>query len=111
MAGVCDAGMPPTQPQGQANLHPYDPEHLVVNGLGGAFLHPTHVFASARFASVPEPAQDDVFLRGASPPRGRSPKGGSPKEGSQRGSSPRGSSRGASPSSRNSRRGSFTGVF
>lgn len=36
----------------RANLHPFDPEHLIVNGLGGAFLHPTHVFAPARFASV-----------------------------------------------------------
>ncbi len=29
--------------------HPHDPQHLVVNGGGGAFLHPTHVFAACRF--------------------------------------------------------------
>lgn len=106
------AGLPPQQPQGSSNLHPYDPEHLVVNGLGGAFLHPTHVFAAARFASNPEPPEDDVFVRGVSPPRGRSPKGSSPRSDSAKGSSPR-SSRGASPSSRrsrNTRRGSFTGT-
>lgn len=28
-----------------AEAHPLDPEHLIVNGLGGAFLHPTHCFA------------------------------------------------------------------
>ena len=83
-----------------ANLHPFDPEHLIVNGLGGAFLHPTHVFAPARFASVPDPHADDLFEQGLSP-RGRSPKGGSPKGGSPRGRSP---SRGMS------RRGSFVGA-
>ena len=31
--------------------HPHDPEHLIVNGLGGAFLHPTHVFSPSRFVS------------------------------------------------------------
>ena len=47
---------PPGEATTRANLHPYDPEHLIVNGLGGAFLHPTHVFAPARFASVSTPA-------------------------------------------------------
>lgn len=28
-----------------AGAHLLDPEHLIVNGLGGAFLHPTHCFA------------------------------------------------------------------
>lgn len=83
-----------------ANLHPFDPEHLIVNGLGGAFLHPTHVFAPARFASVPDPHADDLFEQGLSP-RGRSPKGGSPKGGSP--------PRGRSPSRGMSRRGSFIG--
>lgn len=46
------AGLAPPVEATRANLHPFDPEHLVVNGLGGAFLHPTHVFAPARFASV-----------------------------------------------------------
>lgn len=39
---------------GQATVsgwHPHDPEHLIVNGLGGAFLHPTHVFSPSRFVS------------------------------------------------------------
>ena len=83
-----------------ANLHPFDPEHLIVNGLGGAFLHPTHVFAPARFASVPDPHADELFEQGLSP-RGRSPKGGSPKGGSP--------PRGRSPSRGMSRRGSFVG--
>ena len=34
-----------------AGWHPHDPEHLIVNGLGGAFLHPTHVFSPSRFVS------------------------------------------------------------
>ncbi|GFR41995.1 hypothetical protein Agub_g2809, partial [Astrephomene gubernaculifera] len=38
--------------------HPHDPEHLVVSGGGGAFLHPTHVFAGARFAAPHDPAAD-----------------------------------------------------
>ena len=87
-----------------ANLHPYDPEHLIVNGLGGAFLHPTHVFAPARFASVPDPAADELFEQGHSP-RGRSPKGGTPSGTSPRGTSPAG----RSPRRGLSRRGSFTG--
>ncbi|BDA40538.1 hypothetical protein COCOBI_01-1910 [Coccomyxa sp. Obi] len=87
-----------------ANLHPFDPEHLIVNGLGGAFLHPTHVFAPARFASVPDPAADDLFEAGLSP-RGRSPKGASPSGASPRGRSPSG----ASPRRTLSRRGSFIG--
>ena len=35
--------------------HPHDPEHLIVNGLGGAFLHPTHVFSPSRFVSGMHP--------------------------------------------------------
>lgn len=31
-----------------------DPEHLIVNGMGGAFLHPTHVFYGARFSGAME---------------------------------------------------------
>ncbi len=72
---------------------------------GGAFLHPTHVFAGARFASVPDPAADELFEAGLSPrgrsPRGRSPGGASPL----RGASPRG----RSPLASLSRRGSFAG--
>ncbi len=52
------------------NLHPYDPEHLIVNGLGGAFLHPTHVFSSSRFASIPDPEVDAQFVEDLHP-RGR----------------------------------------
>ena len=89
-----------------ANLHPFDPEHLIVNGLGGAFLHPTHVFAPARFASVPDPAADDLFEAGLSP-RGRSPMGRSPSGASP----PRGiSPSGTSPRRTLSRHGSFIGA-
>lgn len=88
-------------PSPTSNLHPFDPEHLIVNGLGGAFLHPTHVFAPARFASVPDPHADELFEQSLSP-RGRSPRGGSP-----RGVSP---PRGRSPSRGMSRRGSFVGA-
>lgn len=83
-----------------AGWHPHDPEHLIVNGLGGAFLHPTHVFTPSRFISVPDPSADEATvtntrptantaLRGRSPPRGSSPRGSSPaRRGSPRGSSP-----------------------
>jgi hypothetical protein len=33
-----------------------DPEHLIVQGLGGAFLHPTHVFSYSRFACLEDEA-------------------------------------------------------
>ncbi|KAK9862826.1 hypothetical protein WJX84_007158 [Apatococcus fuscideae] len=102
------------------NLHPFDPEHLIVNGLGGAFLHPTHVFSASRFASIPDPEVDAQFVEnlaprgrqmghahmgaqhGSSPfqtePRGRSPVGARSTTDSKRGSSPTGSSpRGRSP--------------
>lgn len=83
-----------------AGWHPYDPEHLIVNGLGGAFLHPTHVFTPSRFISVPDPSADEATvtntrptantaLRGRSPPRGSSPRGSSPvRRSSPRGASP-----------------------
>ncbi|MEW5320472.1 MAG: hypothetical protein WDW38_011542 [Sanguina aurantia] len=32
------------------NHHMHDPDHLICNGAGGAFLHPTHIFAPARFS-------------------------------------------------------------
>lgn len=35
-----------------------DPEHLICNGMGGAFMHPTHVFSYARFASLPDEAAE-----------------------------------------------------
>jgi hypothetical protein len=39
--------------------HTFDPEHLICNGAGGAFLHPTHIFAPARFAPAPlDPAAE-----------------------------------------------------
>lgn len=83
-----------SMPGRHTNYHPADPEHLIVNGLGGAFLHPTHVFASARFGSVPEATPDMEFTRGSSP-RGRPPEPGV----RARGVSPQGHSppRGVSP--------------
>ena len=45
-----------------AGEYPLDPEHLICNGLGGAFLHPTHVFAHARFAPIPGRDADDAFV-------------------------------------------------
>ncbi len=89
------------------NLHPYDPEHLIVNGLGGAFLHPTHVFSASRFASIPDPEVDAHFVQDM-PPRGRQmghahmgQQSKSSKHPESRGSSPSGPSgsvRGSSPS-------------
>jgi len=37
--------------------HPLDPDHLICNGAGGAFLHPTHIFAGAVFRGA---APDDA---------------------------------------------------
>ena len=45
-----------------AGEYPLDPEHLICNGLGGAFLHPTHVFAHARFAPIAGRDADDAFV-------------------------------------------------
>ena len=47
--------------------YPLDPEHLICNGLGGAFLHPTHVFALARFAPIAGRDADDAFVHGTGP--------------------------------------------
>jgi hypothetical protein len=44
LIGSCFAG----QEREAADAHLLDPEHLIVNGLGGAFLHPTHCFAHGR---------------------------------------------------------------
>ena len=48
-----------------AGWHLNDPEHLVVSGSGGGFLHPTHVFCYARFRPPHDPASGAVFLRGS----------------------------------------------
>lgn len=40
-----------------------DPEHLIVCGSGGAFLHPTHVFNFARFRPPHDPAAGPMYLR------------------------------------------------
>ena len=104
---------PSTASLRSAGWHPHDPEHLVVNGLGGAFLHPTHVFTPSRFISVPDPSADEATvtntrptantaLRGRSPPRGSSPRGSSPVR--------RGSPRGASPTSNITKRISLAAV-
>jgi len=47
--------------------YPLDPEHLICNGLGGAFLHPTHVFAPARFAPIAGRDADDAFVHSCGP--------------------------------------------
>lgn len=38
------------------------PEHLVVCGAGGAFLHPTHIFSYARFRPVHDAAAGPVYI-------------------------------------------------
>ena len=43
--------------QGSAS-HLCDPEHLIVNGSGGAFMHPTHVFSYSRFACLKDEAAE-----------------------------------------------------
>ncbi len=43
--------------------HLNDAEHRVVCGMGGAFLHPTHVFAGARLRPVADTAAGPVFIR------------------------------------------------
>lgn len=42
----------------EAAQHPLDPDHLICNGGGGAFLHPTHVFAASRFVCPADPAAE-----------------------------------------------------
>jgi hypothetical protein len=43
--------------QRQQQQHTFmDPEHLIVNGMGGAFMHPTHVFSYSRFAVLDDEA-------------------------------------------------------
>lgn len=39
---------------------PGDPEHLIVSGSGGAFLHPTHIFAHSRIHGTVEARQAGV---------------------------------------------------
>ena len=41
-----------------AHLLLLDPDHLICNGSGGAFLHPTHIFAGAAFGSAPDAASE-----------------------------------------------------
>ncbi|KAI7840166.1 hypothetical protein COHA_005949 [Chlorella ohadii] len=40
-----------------------DPEHLVVCGSGGGFLHPTHVFSEARFRPEHVPAAGPIYRK------------------------------------------------
>lgn len=40
-----------------------DAEHLVVCGAGGAFLHPTHVFAYSRFRPIHDPSAGPIHVR------------------------------------------------
>uniref|UniRef100_A0A7S0RR47 Uncharacterized protein n=1 Tax=Chlamydomonas leiostraca TaxID=1034604 RepID=A0A7S0RR47_9CHLO len=44
--------------QRELELHSFDPEHLICNGGGGAFLHPTHVFVPAAFTPCADTAAD-----------------------------------------------------
>lgn len=36
------------------------PDHLIVNGAGGAFLHPTHVFAEASWYAKHDSAAESI---------------------------------------------------
>ena len=54
----CPPLSPPPQMRARLQRHQYDPDHYIVNGAGGAFLHPTHIFAAARFSTVPDPAAE-----------------------------------------------------
>ncbi|GAB4822190.1 hypothetical protein N2152v2_009236 [Parachlorella kessleri] len=49
--------------------HLSDPEHLVVSGSGGGFLHPTHVFSYSRFRPIHDPAAGPVFMKAAADAR------------------------------------------
>ena len=49
------------------------PEHLIVNGLGGAFLHPTHTFAGAAFGVPGAGAAADARAGGAPAPPAPAP--------------------------------------
>lgn len=37
-----------------------DPEHLIVQGLGGAFLHPTHIFSGAKLPAKMFPNEKEI---------------------------------------------------
>lgn len=50
----------PAAPQG--TWAPTNPEHLVVCGMGGAFMHPTHVFAGAVFGPSTDAVDGPVFV-------------------------------------------------
>ena len=43
------SGLDPSLPEESAyDVCSLDPEHLIIQGTGGAFLHPTHVFSGAK---------------------------------------------------------------
>lgn len=65
MRGAASALLAPETPCAACAVHGSrygslltDPEHLICNGMGGAFMHPTHVFSYARFASLPDEAAE-----------------------------------------------------
>ena len=62
---LCAQAAEPAEADG--SKYPLDPEHLICNGLGGAFLHPTHVFAPARFAPIAGRDADDAFVHSCGP--------------------------------------------
>lgn len=48
---------------GGSNWNLNDPEHLIICGSGGAFLHPTHVFSYARFLPRHDPAAGPMYIQ------------------------------------------------
>ncbi|KAL6778167.1 hypothetical protein ACKKBG_A17180 [Auxenochlorella protothecoides x Auxenochlorella symbiontica] len=51
-----------TPPAPEAGWRLTDPEHLLVSGSGGAFLHPTHAFSYARFRPPRDAAAGPLFV-------------------------------------------------
>ncbi len=61
-----DTATGPPQATGAPHWHATDPEHLVVCGIGGAFLHPTHIFSDAQFGPSTDAVDGPAFVhRGA----------------------------------------------
>lgn len=52
----------PVQAAPQGPWAPTNPEHLVVCGMGGAFMHPTHVFSESVFGPSTDVVDGPVFV-------------------------------------------------